>query len=399
MRILVLCDRYPFPLYNGQNLRIYHYVRQLSERHNFDLLCYGDKEAPNELKPLFGEIDAYPRVELQEHTIIGRLVDTVYPPYMLPPTPRFRGELVKRLASDRYELVWMSGWETVSNIPRPCPIPFIADIVDDGVLEHFRGFRNRHGLLPRLKTLRQIIRHALFERYYFGPSDACLVVSERDAEVFHRLCPRTEVAVIHNGVDEMLFRPRTGEGEHPTVVFEGSMEFLPNIDAACFLVREVFPLLQRLVPAARVVLVGRDPAPEVRSLAGPSVTVTGFVDDVRPYLDQASVFVCPMRTGAGIKNKLLQAWAMGKPVVATTVATGGLVVNEGQNILVRDTPEAIAEALARLLTDQHERRRLGEAGRKTILASYTWRKKADELEALMERVVSRRSAVRSRAPV
>ena len=397
MNVLVLCDRFPFPLYNGQNLRIYNYVRLLRERHRFDLLCYGEGDVPAELTAQFGEISSYPRPKPIERSPLARLGIQLFAPGRIKPYRPFAEELRARLASGRYDMLWMSGWSTVRNVPRPCPVPFLADIVDEGVLENWREMRSRRGLVPRVRRFKRVVQNAVFERYFFGPADACLVVSERDAHVFRRVCPGTEVAVIANGVDESFYRPGDGEKDETSLVFEGSMEFAPNVDAARFLVEEILPRVQREIPAARVTLVGRDPAPEVKALAGPAVTVTGFVDDVRPYLDNAALFVCPMRKGAGIKNKVLQAWAMGKAVVATPLATGGLTVKAGENIITAQGADALAAAIVDLLRCRERRESIGAAARKTIIEEYTWRHKADELDRLFTAIVERRGVERSRA--
>ncbi len=391
LRVLVICDRYPYPLYNGQNLRIFHYVRHLSKHHRFDLLCYGDGDAPEEIRDMFGSIRAFPAPKSEKGSLASRLGTAFRPSQMMSESPEFRAHLAQRLACDGYDLVWMSGWDTVISVPRPCPVPLLADIVDDGVLEHWREFKSRHGLRRRLRAAKRLIDNILMERYFFAPADACLVVSERDAGTFSRVCPRTPVRVIQNGVDEEIFRPLGGAQDSATVIFEGSMEFPPNVDAARYLVTEILPIVKRQVPQVRVVLVGRDPAPEVKALASENVQVTGFVDDVRPYLDSATIFVCPMRKGAGIKNKLLQAWSMGKPVVASATATGGLEVREGENILVRNGADAIAAAIVELLRDPKRRKAMGTAARESVLAHYTWARKATELEALMRFVSTSRS--------
>jgi glycosyltransferase involved in cell wall biosynthesis len=165
------------------------------------------------------------------------------------------------------------------------------------------------------------------------------------------------------------------------------MSFAPNVEAALYFVKEVMPLLRRR-GQVRLTLVGNRPAPEVQALAGRDIEVTGFVEDVRPFLDRAAVFVCPMLSGAGIKNKILQAWAMSVPVVATSAATGGLAVQEGGNILLGDTPQALADAILRVTHDAALASRLGAGGRRTVIDRYTWFAKAAELESVFRRVVA-----------
>lgn len=162
------------------------------------------------------------------------------------------------------------------------------------------------------------------------------------------------------------------------------MGFQPNIDAACFLVQEILPRIQQQIPEVKVILVGRDPAPAVQALARDNVIVTGFVEEVRPYLARATVFVCPMRKGAGIKNKILQAWAMSKPVIASPVAAGGLVIQENENILICAGAEAIAKATIKVIKDRKWQQSLGQEGRKTVCSHYTWMRKAEELDAVFQ---------------
>lgn len=387
MRILLLCDRYPFPLHNGQNLRIYHYVRSLLSKHLFDLACYGDSDIPPPLESLFHKIVVFPRPQPKRKSFRAQL-HGMFSIGLSHQSQLMIDWLRQHMSSQEYDLVWMSGWDTVVNLPPSRTLPFIADIVDDGIVEHWRELRTATHFIERVRMGKRLVQNALFERRYFCPADACIVVSELDANILRRVCSSTPVYVIHNGVDENYFHPFEGDSDPATIVFEGSMEFKPNVDAACFLIHDILPRVQLQVPEAKVILVGRDPAPAVRVLAGDNVTITGFVEDVRPYLARATVFVCPMRKGAGIKNKILQAWAMSKAVIASPIAAGGLVVREGENILIRAGAEAIAEAIVGVIRDRRWRQHLGQEGRKTICAHYTWMQKAEALDAVFQAVAS-----------
>lgn len=383
MRILVLCDRYPFPLYNGQNLRIFHLARALREHHELDLVCYGEEEVPGPLSELFNDIRSWPAPATGPENVPQRLAGLVSPERMIPSNLAAQEYLGNADNLNGYDVIWMVGWEMVVNLPdRPGP-PLVADIVDDGVLEHWRALRAARGIWARLRGVRRVLLNYLFERRFFCGADACVVVSERDGAVLSRVCPRTPVHVVHNGVDADWFAPGGADPRPATLVFEGAMGFPPNVAAARYLAREILPRIREQVPEAELWLVGRDPAPEVRELADEGVWVSGFVEDVRPYLDAATVFVCPMQTGAGIKNKVLQAWAMEKPVVGTAEAMGGLAAEEGTNVLLGRSPEELAEAVVGLLKDPGYRERLGREGRKTVLKRYTWECKSDDLDRIL----------------
>jgi glycosyltransferase involved in cell wall biosynthesis len=385
LKILVLCDRYPFPLTNGQNLRIFNYVRLLKARHHFDLVCYADVPAPPEVRGLFGQVQRFERPVPVRSSGMRRIVDAFDVEQFIPRSEAVRQALTQRLAGGHYDLVWVSGWDMIVNLPADQGVPVLADAVDDGVLEWWSKFRQSRGLVERSRMLKRVLMNARFERRYFGAAQGVLFVSELDAGVFRRIAPNSPTHVVHNGVDTDYFRP-LGMAKHPdALVFEGNMGFAPNVEAALYLVREVLPLIRRRRPV-KLALVGIRPAPEVQALAGEDVEVTGFVEDVRPYVDRAAVFLCPMLSGAGIKNKILQAWAMGVPVVGTRAATGGLAVREGDNMLLGDSPQALAAAVVRVLDDPALAKRLGEEGRRTAVERYTWAAKAAELEAVFERV-------------
>lgn len=389
MKILVLCDRFPYPLENGQNLRIFHYVRELAARHAFDLLCYADPgaAAPAPLRPLFRSVRTFPRPRGAPASGVSRLLAAFRLDEFCPRSDAVAAFLAREGRAADWDLVWISGWDMVVNLPAEFEFPVLMDAVDEGVLEHVRELKRARSPGAAARTLKRLLMNYRFERRYFRPADACLFVSEVDAAFFSKVSPGTPTHVVHNGVDTDYFKPGSGGESNHDVVFEGNMSFPPNADAAVYFASSVLPLIRARVPGVRFRIVGKNPAPEVAALAGADVEVTGFVDDVRPYLDRAAVFVCPLRKGAGIKNKILQAWAMGKAVVATSASTGGLAVREGENILVRDDPAGIAEAVVELLENPARRKSLAAAARATVEARYGWARQARALEAVMSGLV------------
>ena len=268
----------------------------------------------------------------------------------------------------------------------------LADQVDDAVLALQRQLGVASGLYGRLWLLKQIMLQKRFARRHIGNAAAVLFVSQADADSFKSFCPDAHTVTIANGVDTDFFAPSADEARPAPaqVVFEGVMGFEPNIDAARYFCADILPLLQRDEPGLRFAIVGRDPSPEVLALAGPGVEVSGYVDDIRPYMHSTAVFVCPMRIGAGIKNKILQAWAMGMAVVSTSEGAMGLPAQDGQNILLRDRPAEFAAAVLSLRHDPALRRRLGQAGRKCVEQAFSWRSKAAEFEQLMHAVAQQR---------
>jgi len=214
---------------------------------------------------------------------------------------------------------------------------------------------------------------AIEERRAMEGFDAVTTVAAADAARLRNLAPSARVDVVPNGVDVVRFRTDPDvKRSLSALVFVGAMSYPPNVAAMRYFSTEILPLVHRTRPDVRLTIVGRDPAPEVRALASPSIEVTGEVEDVRPYLSVASLFVAPMISGSGIKNKVLEAMAMECPVVATPLAVEGLPVRSGEHALVADTADRFAAAVVQLLADAEERSRVGTSGRALVEANYTW---------------------------
>jgi glycosyltransferase involved in cell wall biosynthesis len=212
--------------------------------------------------------------------------------------------------------------------------------------------------------------------------DACAVTSPRDEAVLRRAFPGARSAVVPNAVDLEFFTPRRAEPEPLTVLFFGVLDYYPNTDGVLFFLREVMPRLKQAHPAVRVLVVGPAPTSAIQRWAGPDVTITGAVEDVRPYLERARVVIAPIRSGGGTRLKVLEAMAMGKPVVSTRLGAEGLSVTDDSDILLADDPETFARQVGRLLGSDDLAARVGRAARRLVETSYDWKASARTLEAL-----------------
>ena len=205
------------------------------------------------------------------------------------------------------------------------------------------------------------------ERRTIGCFDHVVVVSEKERD---RLPPGARsVLVCPNGREPSAVLPEASE---PTVAFVATMGWAPNVDAAVWLARDIWPTVRARVPRARLLLVGKDPAPAVLALAGDTIEVTGTVEDVRPYLAQARVLVAPLRAGGGTRLKIMEALDVGRPLVATSVGCEGMEDLIGRGVVVADTASALAEAIADLLLDRAHAAALGRAGHDAVAADHTW---------------------------
>lgn len=378
----------------GDGLRFFGLLTPLASSHTFDLVRLGQAgEAPNDdERALFRSIKVVPSPNIARVSGPRRVARKLSLAGFKIRSTDMHAEIRRSLAAGHYDLILEAGGNAMLNLPpEPLAVPIVVDSVDEPLLRDARAmagatWRQRATLAHRMWMFWR------YERSQFARVAVNIYASEVDASIYARLFPGRRVTAVPNGVDAEYFRPMPVASREAIVVFEGNMNFGPNVDAAQRLARDILPRVKAAVPTARATIVGRDPTAEVLALRSPDVAVTGTVDDVRPFLGSAAVFACPMRLGSGIKNKILQAWAMQIPVVATSASLGGLPARDGENILVRDTPESFAGAVSQLIHDPSLAERIGTAGRSTVASTATWEARARELDCLLFEAVRLQSA-------
>lgn len=227
-----------------------------------------------------------------------------------------------------------------------------------------------------------------YERQKMRFYHACITCSEADAAFVRRDAPGIHIEVIPNGVDLELFQPSGIPRENPPILlFVGTMYYYPNIDAVRYFFEAIYPVIRQARPDVRVQIVGHRPPPEIQRLADPPfIEVTGSVPDVRPYYERASVFIVPLRLGGGTRLKIVEAMAMGLPVVSTSVGAEGLDVHSGEDIWIADDPRAFAEGVLRLLSDPVLWSRLSAGGRRRA-CRYDWKALTRPLVDLVEALI------------
>jgi glycosyltransferase involved in cell wall biosynthesis len=396
MRVLVLSEN-PLSGALGDGLRVLGLLAPLARRHRFDLLCFARPgEAPDPRAPeAFASVTALPYPATPRRAWPRRLADGFSIRNFRAQSPAMRAEVARRLAHGDADLVLDVACNMLLNLPDgPLPVPLVIDSIDEALLRDLRDLSAAPWRAkPRLAH--QTFMFWRYERLTMARAHANVYVSEVDAATYRRIFPGRPASVVPNGVDTERFRPAEVAPDPATLVFEGNMMFGPNVDAARRLALEILPLVRARLPQARAVLVGRDPSAEVRALASEHVHVTGTVDDVRPHLARGTVFACPMRLGSGIKNKILQAWAMARPVVATPASLGGLAARDGENLLVREDNRGFAEAVVDLIRQPQRAAALGAGGRATVEREYAWSRRAAQFESILVDAIDRFRAERT----
>jgi glycosyltransferase involved in cell wall biosynthesis len=205
--------------------------------------------------------------------------------------------------------------------------------------------------------------------------------------IFEEQIPGRPSLVLRNGVDLEYFHPRPDKAESAHLVFTGVMDYYPNVDGCVHFVHEVFPLIRAQVPDCRFTIVGSRPTAQIQQLAEvEGVSVTGFVDDVRTYLESATISVAPLRIARGIQNKVLEAMSSGLPVVGTTSATQGVEGQAGRDFLLADSVEDQAAAILGLLHDPAEAQALGQRARQFVEQNYAWAETLKPLDGILDQL-------------
>ncbi len=385
----------PYPIHLGDRLIIWHLVRHLIQRgHTVDLLAFANRpqdwqEVP-QYAPFFRLVELYPE---PRRTPLNYLQRAFFPAARFPRraneawSPQMWEAVTRRLSMERYDVVHLFGGVQVYEFAhalngQPALItPYESySLYLRRVVARQRGIK---GLAARLQW-----RFArMYERFMFTPYRRVVVIAEPDRDELLQLNPTLPIEVISNGIDLSFFGYKDTQRDAATLLFVGNYEYAPNVDAALRLAHDILPQVRAERPDARLLLVGNAPPPQVQALASDAIEVTGRVPDVRPYLSRATAFVCPLTLGAGLKNKVLEALAMGCPVVATPLSVDGIAVEHNTSALVAPV-EGLAQETLRLLNDKILQRRLSIAGHQLIVSRYSWEQVATRYEQLYDELAS-----------
>jgi sugar transferase (PEP-CTERM/EpsH1 system associated) len=386
VRLLFLTPRFPHPSAKGDQLAAFHRVVQLGQRHEISLVSFYQDEAElAHADELRGVCESVETVLLPQWRGVANVA--LHAPFTSEPLQilyyrsRAFAEAVDAVAGRRkFEIVHgfmlrMAPYLQQVNAPR------VLDALDSMELRMRRNVEVERP--PRRWFYREELRRvAPSERAVARSVDAVLVVSELDKASFGT----ENVEVVPNGVDAAAFAPDLVGRRQGGIVFSGTMSYPPNVRAARWFADECFPVVQQSVPNATFVIAGAAPTSEVRELMErPGIVVTGFVQSMPQTLNRATVAVAPMRSGAGIQNKILEAMACGLPVVTTTIGLGGISAVPGRDLLVADDASEFADAVVSVLRDPGSARKLGENARARVLEDYSWERSA----AAVERVYAR----------
>jgi len=391
MKILFLANRVPYPPYRGDKLKIYNLARRLKDRHELHLLTFAqtkeDLGYKTELEKIFKEVHfIYLPKWLSALNCLAGAWDVRPLQVLYFQSGKLQNQLDSLLEQHKYDAVHVQHLRMSPYLAGRKDIPRILDLPDAFSLYWERRKMVKRGLLTRIFEnieQRRVLKYEkVLEQYNLS-----LVCSSEDLAYLEKTHNTGNLRLLPNGVDLETFAPRNHEYSHnKTILFTGNMDYAPNVDAVIYFTSEILPLIRSKQPDVQFIIAGQRPVPKVLALANDHIVVTGFIKDLAATYNSASVVVAPLRFGAGTQNKVLEAMAMGVPVVCSHIGFGGLGIKSGEGAIMQTEPDAFANSVTELLGSEKLRSQVGTEGMRVIKTRFDWDIISKMLEGYFEEI-------------
>jgi glycosyltransferase involved in cell wall biosynthesis len=394
MKILMITPYLPYPLVSGGQIRTYNLLKNLHKKHQITLMSFireqdETKHIP-ELEKFCHRVITFKRTPHAWHPrniLLSGL--TPYPFVVcLYLYKKVRQAIERELKKNSYDLIHAETFYVMPNIPQTrLPILLVEQVIEFLVYHQFTQ------MLPPLATplkpllYLDVTKIKRWERHYWKRAIRLAAMSQEDKNYMLHLEPGLEINVIANGVDVPHFtKIKKIKPPHPTVLFIGNFKWLPNRDAAKFLVNQIWPHIIKEIPQARLWVVGRFPTPDILSLAQKNIKVDGEVEDIRYAYANSSVLLAPIRNGRGTKYKILEAMATHTPIVGTPLAIEGIGIKSGTHALVSEQPQKLADHTINILKNAPLGRRLAANAFQFVSQTYSWTTISQQLDQVYQQL-------------
>ncbi len=385
MKILMLTPYLPYPLHSGGQIRSYNLLKDLSKKHQITLFSFirseNEKKHIKELKKFCHHVKVFKRRKAWDPRNIILSGLTPYPFLVsIYLSKQFKSAIKKELADHKYDLIHAETFYVMPNLSSPVNLPtlLVEQTIEYAVYQRYvKDFK-----LSLLKPLLyfDVFKIKFWEKHYWNKATRLAAMSASDKKIMQRSVRGRKVNVVANGVDVDHFNQlKTTPPKYPTILFVGNFKWLPNKDAAKFLVSKIWPIIKKKLPNSKLWIVGRNPTNDILKLEEEkNISVTGNLEDIRTAFKTSSVLLAPIRNGRGTKYKVLEAMASQTPVVTTKLGIEG--VDAKGSVLVAEKAKDLAEKTIQVLTDKKLARSLSLKAKKIVDSQYNWRAISKQLD-------------------
>ena len=399
MNILFLAPRMPLPADTGGKIRTLNILKQLALESTVHLVCFSfeanDKDYLSDLQKLGIKVTFVPMLETTMFQRIYWLFFHGMPISLIKyHTTAMEQALKSLLKNEKFDAIHVDHLHMAHYLNCFKRIPCMLDEhnVEYKILQRCAAVEK--SLPKKIAYQDQSKKMNHFESEAAQKFSCVFTCSIDDRILLNKITNGlVPIYVVPNGVDTDYFQPDTNEVMEDALVFTGSMDWLPNDDGITYFCKEILPLIWERNEKIKLYVVGKSPSQSVKELAAKDnrVIVTGRVDDVRPYIAKSKVFVVPLRVGGGTRLKILEAMAMGKAIVSTSIGAEGITYTQDENILLADSPEEFANKTVNVIADSPKIQTLGEKGRELVLESYDWRVVGRQLRHFYKKVIDEKN--------
>ncbi len=378
MTILFVANRFPFPPHRGDKLKIFNLAKRLAHEHRLILITFTqDKEDLDNIHALDRIFDKVITIHLPKYKSILNCFRVFIGDKSPLQVLYFRSKLFSKklrevLKEEEIDVVHVQHLRMSQYVNELKDYPKILDLPDAFSLYWERRVHRAKNSVERLFNSFELKRVVKYEKIMLK-FDNCLACSTEDVAYLNKLHGFNHLKVFPNGVDLSTFKSNGHDyTQNNVLLFTGNMNYAPNVDAVLYFAKDIFPLLQKQFPNLRFVIAGQKPVEAVLNLAGNGVEVTGFVENMADWYKQAAIVVAPLRFGAGTQNKVLEAMAMGVPVVCSKIGFEGLGITSGEGAFLGENMKSFADQIKALMLDVDLRQKTGELGKEVVRSKFDW---------------------------
>lgn len=403
----MVCHDLPSPS-NPLTFRVFNAVKYLSKKYNHNITLVAFKEMRYESRYTY-DLEKYCDVEVEEipnmdsfkmrlmYAIKNMLsfqnIFSKNPSFFnFYYSPKMQRKIRKLLKTKKFDIIFVDLYTMIPYV-LDVDIPKIIEVWAEGDA-YYREYKSKYWIDLQHPLSTFFSKIYLWFQYYkiinyekkYEKFDRCVTATDHEKNKLKSYLPNLNISVIPYGADLDYFKPMNIEQDFPSLIFVGNMSTQVNKSAIIYFYTEIYPLIKDEIPNIKLYIVGKDPSEEILKLTSYDVIVTGYVEDVRPYMARASVVILPIIKSVGIKTRVFDVMAMGKPLVSTSIGARGINVLPEENIIIADDPKEFARLVIELLNNDHLRQMISSNARKFIESNYSWEKMTDMLNKIFQNV-------------